>query len=168
MRYASKEQLLSSIQGEHDRLLDLLDQFPRQQCRAPGVWGDEWTLKDLVAHLNEWHAIFLRWYRDGLAGREPDIPALGYKWNETPRLNRDIWEMHKDRSWRDVRAEFGRSYGEILELVQGLSEEELLRPGHFAWTGSNPLTTYLGANTCSHYRFAIKVIKRWQRQLGRH
>jgi hypothetical protein len=34
----------------------------------------------------------------------------------------------------------------------------------FAWTGKNPLTTYLGANTCSHYRTATKILKRWLRE----
>jgi hypothetical protein len=33
----------------------------------------------------------------------------------------------------------------------------------FASTGKNPLTTYLGANTCSHYRTATKILKRWLR-----
>jgi hypothetical protein len=109
--------------------------------------------------------MFLRWYREGLEGREPDMPAPGFKWNETPRLNREIWAKHKDRSWEDVRTEFDRTYQEIVALVENLSEEQLLEPGHFGWTGNKPLTTYLGPNTASHYRFGTKVLKRWTRQL---
>ena len=105
--------------------------------------------------------MFLRWYDEGAAGGDPDLPAPGYRWNQTPELNRAIWTRHKDRAWEDVWAEFERSHGRILRIAEACTEEELLEPGHFAWTGNNPVRTYLGANTASHYRFGIKVIKRW-------
>ena len=44
---------------------------------------------------------------------------------------------------------------------QMISEEELLTPGNFAWTTKYPLTTYFGANTCSHYSAATKILRRW-------
>jgi hypothetical protein len=49
----------------------------------------------------------------------------------------------------------------ILQIVESLSTKQLLEPGQFEWTGKHPLTTYIGPNTASHYRFALKVIKRW-------
>ena len=165
MRYSSKDQLLSTIREEHDRLIELVDAVTPDQRKKPGVWGERWTLTDLLAHLAEWHVMFLRWYRDGLIGREPDLPAAGFKWNETPRLNREIWAKHKDRSWVEVRADFDRTYEEIVALVESLSEEELLEPGHFPWTGKKPLTTYLGPNTASHYRFGMKVLRRYRRDV---
>lgn len=167
MRYTSKDQLLASIRGEHEKLLASLADLSPEQRTMTGVWGDEWTVKDLVAHLAEWQRMFLRWYRVGAEGREPEMPAAGYKWNETPRLNRDIQARHRDRPWDEVRMDFDRGHREIVALVESLSEEQLLEPGHFAWTGGNALTTYLGANTASHYRFGIKVLKRWKRSLGR-
>jgi len=164
MRYTSRDHLLSDIRKERARLFELVDAVPPDQRKQPGVWGDDWTLTDLLAHLAEWHAMFLRWYRDGLAGRDPDMPAPGYKWNETPRLNREIQARHSDRPFDEVLADFDRTYDAIVALVEELSEDELLQSGHFAWTGEKHLTTYLGPNTASHYRFAIKVLKRWQRQ----
>ena len=120
-------------------------------------------LIDLVAHLDEWHRMFLRWHRDGLAGRTPAMPAEGYKWNELRELNRVVREKHKSASWKRVLAAFEDSYAEVVSLAEGLSEKQLLASGHFAWTKKYTLTTYLGANTASHYRFAIKTLKKWQR-----
>jgi hypothetical protein len=128
------------------------------------VWGDGWTLGDLVAHLAEWQQMFLRWYADGLRGVEPAMPAPGFKWNETPRLNRAIREKHRSRPLATVRAEFDAGYGEIIRVVEGLPPRALLQPGRFEWTGKHALSTYLGPNTASHYRFAIKVIDRWLRR----
>jgi hypothetical protein len=166
MRYRSKQALVASIEAEHDALCARLDAIPRSRHRDRGVWGDDWTVCDLVAHLAEWQAMFLTWYDDGVRGLRPSMPAPGYKWNETPKLNRAIWARHRRRSAASVRAQFDAGYRTILELVARLDEEALLLPGRFSWTGRSPLTTYLGANTASHYRFAVKVLKRWQATLA--
>lgn len=166
MRYSTKAALLDDIRLQHDALVVLLDGIPTSRCRDPGVWGDDWSVHDLIAHLAEWHAMFFRWYDDGLAGRTPAMPAPGYKWNETPRLNHDIWERHRDRRPATVRAEFERGYRRVLALVEKLSEQDLLRPGRFPWTGKSSLATYLAPNSAGHYRFAVKAIGRWWKRVG--
>ena len=166
MRYSSKAALGRDIHDEHDRLVALLDEIPATRYAEPGVWGDDWTLTDLVAHLAEWQAMFLGWYDAGRTGSDVALPAPGFTWRETPRLNRAIWKKHHERLPRVVRAEFERGYERIARLVERATSEELLTPGYFRWTGRNPLTTYLGANTASHYRFARKVIERWRRREG--
>lgn len=166
MKYSSKQALLGDIRKEHDALWARVQDIPRTRWRKPGVWGDEWTIVDLLAHLAEWQFMFLRWHDTGLSGAKPDMPAPGYKWNETPRLNRAIWQKHKARSAAAVVADFNEGYERILTVVNSLSDDQLLKPGSFAWTGAYPLTTYLGPNTASHYRFASKALKRWCRSLS--
>ncbi len=161
MRYESKQALMDDIRTTHNSLCARLAEIPKARWNDPGVWGDGWTLCDLVAHLAEWQQMFLGWYDDGLRGATPEMPAPGFMWNETPRLNRAIWEKHRSRPHVAVRAEFDSGYGRIIGLVEALSPQQLLRPGHFNWTGKHPVTTYIGANTASHYRFAIKAITRW-------
>ncbi len=166
MKYTSKPAFVERMHAEHERFLTIAASIPRTRYDEPGVWGEGWTVKDLFAHLTEWEQMFLVWYNAGLAGDKPDMPASGYKWNETPRLNYDIWAKHKDVSWRTVRARFDRSYEQMEQLVASLSERQLLEPGQFAWTGKSPLTTYLGANTASHFAAASKILKRWMRRFG--
>jgi hypothetical protein len=163
MRYVSKSQLVADIRTAHDALCAQLDGIPKSRWREGGVWGDGWTVSDLVAHLAEWQFMFLAWYDAGLSGVTPAMPAPGYKWNELPRLNRAIWAKHRARSHASARADFDAGYSRILDLVERLSERQLLEPGHFAWTGAHGLKTYLGGNSSSHYRFASKVLKRWTR-----
>jgi hypothetical protein len=166
MRYKSKQALLDDIRTEHDALCARLAEIPNARWHEPGVWGDGWTVSDLVAHLAEWQHMFLSWHEDGLRGATPEMPAPGFKWSETPRLNRAIWEKHRSRSRAAVRADFDSGYSRIVHIVETLSPQQLLRPSQFEWTGKHPLTTYLGPNTASHYRFAIKAIKRWWKGQG--
>lgn len=161
MRFGSKSQFLEQIEGEHDRFLELLARVPVSRRGEADVWGDGWTAKDLVAHLTEWHLMFLRWYREGQRGVRPALPAPGHKWNQLHELNTAIWLKHRDKSWAQVTGEFARSYRSVLKLAMRASEPDLLTPGRFDWTGKYPLTTYLAPNTCSHYRFAIKILRRW-------
>jgi hypothetical protein len=107
--------------------------------------------------------MFLKWWEDGLKEVTPEMPAPGYKWSETPRLNHAIRERHRSQSPAAVMNHFEAGYRRILGVVEDLPSAKLLVPGAFAWTGRYPLTTYLGPNTASHYRFAARVLKRWLR-----
>lgn len=164
MRFGSKDELVGAIKSEHEEFLAVAGSIPREQYDEKGVWGDGWTVKDLFAHLTEWEQLFLRWYRQGLAGEDPALPADGYKWNQTPVLNRAIWRKHRSRSWSQVRQGFTKSYREIVALADSLTEEQLLSAGQYHWTGKLPLASYLAPNSCSHYRAATKILKRWLRQ----
>jgi hypothetical protein len=163
MRYASKRDLLEQIETEHRALVELVGSIPATRLRETGVWGDGWTVQDLLAHLTAWEQLCLGWYRAGLEGGNPTLPAPGYKWGQTPALNRALWSRDRRKSLARVRTDFDASHAEILALARRLSERDLLAPGSFAWTRANPFATYLGANTCSHYRWAQKVLKRWLR-----
>lgn len=167
MKFASKRELLERIEAEHAALLELAATIPTRRYAEPGVWGDDWSIKDLFAHLTEWEQMLLRWYRAGERGEVPAMPAEEFKWNETPRLNRAIQEKHAKRSWKSVRAAFDASYAEVLALARSLDEDDLLRPGRFAWTKKTPLMTYVAANSSSHYRTASGILKRWLRAQAR-
>ena len=161
VRFSSKREFVQRVEKERQTFVELLGTIPRSRYGEGGVWGDGWNIRDLLAHITEWEQMFMGWYRVGQDGRPPLLPAKGFKWNETPRLNRAIWRKHQREPAKRVLAKFDISYQEVLRLILRLSDEELLTPGHFAWTGKYPLTTYFAPNTCSHYRIATKILKRW-------
>jgi hypothetical protein len=167
MRYASKKDLVADIQKEHALLINYLNQIPKSRLREPGVWGANWTVNDLIAHLAEWQNMFLAWYDDGQKDLTPQMPAPGYKWTETPKLNQAIWEKHKNRTPSKVRTDFDKGYARILALTLSFTEAQLLKSGAFQWTGKNALVTYLSANSASHYRFANKQLKKWLKTISK-
>jgi hypothetical protein len=164
VKYESKEALVGDIEREYAALIGMLDGIPARRLVEPGVWGEGWTVRDLVAHLYEWQRMFLGWYEAGAHGAAAVMPAPGYTWRETPRLNRDIQLRHARTAPAEVRREFDSTHGRILALARRLTPQQLLEPGQYTWTGRSALVTYLGANTSSHYRFAQKVLRRWLRR----
>lgn len=162
-RPTSKDDLLEAIERERGKLDAILETVAPERMAEPGVVG-EWSVKDVLAHLTEWEQMALHWYRTGLRGEVPEVPAPGFKWNQTPQLNRAIFEKHRDRPLDEVVAAFRASRRAILGVIESLGDEDLFTAGRFAWTRKNTLGTYFVSATSSHDLWARTRIARWRRR----
>lgn len=161
-RPTNKSDLLAAIKKERGNLDDYLDSLTPAQMTEPGIVG-HWSVKDVLSHLSAWEQMCLGWYRAGLRGEMPQLPAPGYKWNQITELNQHIYEQHQADPLEEVLALFQGSSQEILGLIQQLSDQELFEPGQYAWTDQNALGSYLVSNTSSHYAWARKEIRKGMR-----
>ena len=152
-RPATKADLIAESEIEYAALEKLLADLTPEQMSAPGAMG-EWAVKDVLAHLAEWQAMFFTWYEAGLRGETAPMPAPGYKWNQLPALNQAIYLRFRDLSADEALERFRSSHRRTLELVHMLSEEELTQPGRCAWAGKHPLCGFISSNCGSHYRWA--------------
>jgi hypothetical protein len=118
-----------------------------------------WTTKDVLAHLAEWQQMALGWHAVGLKGQTPAIPALGYNWRQLPELNQMIYLKHKDEPLKLVLEHFQHSHQDIMAVLERLTEVELFERGHFAWTKTNNLATYMISVTSSHGKWALTRIR---------
>jgi hypothetical protein len=158
-RPTSKTDLLAAIEKEQGALEALLETLTPEQMVEPGIVG-EWSVKDVLAHLIEWEQMCLSWYRAGLRDEIPDMPAPGYKWNQTLELNEMIYEKHRDRDLENVLDHFAASHKEILGVIHERSNEELFTTGQYRWTKKNTMGTYFVSATSSHYLWARKEIRK--------
>jgi len=162
-RYVSKKSFIEDIENEHHTLLKLLRGVDDRDFLIGNVCG-KWSLKDILAHLHEWHKLALGWYKTGLRNEIPEMPKHGYRWNQIRELNEEFYLKNKDELLARIRSRFSKSHKEIMNLIKMLPEEKILKPGFFPWTTKYPLTTYLHPNASGHYRWAQKHIKRWLRK----
>lgn len=164
-RPTSKDELLGAIAKERGALESYLATLPAEQMLEPHIVGD-WSVKDVLAHLVEWEQMCLGWYRAGLDGAVPPLPAPGFKWNQTPALNQQIYEQYRDRPLNEIMTLFHDSHSEIAFVIEGLSNDVLFTPGVYAWTGKNTMGTYFVSATSSHYLWARKEIRKGFRSRG--
>ena len=158
-RPASKDDLLAAIEKERTALEAYLDGLTETQMTEPDLVG-EWAAKDVLAHLIEWEQMCLSWYQAGLRGETPELPAPGYKWNQTPALNQMIFEKHRDRPLADILAEFNASHQEIMQIITELNNTQLFTAEQYPWTKKNTLGAYFVSATSSHYLWARKEIQK--------
>ena len=152
-RPTKKEQLLSEARKEFAALGQLIAPLTPEQMTQPGSLGP-WSVKDTLAHLAEWLRMNLGWHQAGLRNEKPAMPAPGFKWNQLPALNKQIYLQYQDTPLDVVLADLQQLHQECMRFIESLSQEQLFTSGSFAWTGSHNMAIFLNANTASHYRWA--------------
>lgn len=157
-KYTNKEGLLDAIQDARACLEKKFSKLTPDQMVWPGSM-DNWSVKDILAHLVDWEQRLIGWYQAGLRGEVPETPAPGISWRDLPTLNQRGYEKHQDEALDLVMENFQRSYQETFRLIEGMSEEEIYTPGHYKWTGKSNLYSFIAANTFRHYNWARNQIR---------
>jgi hypothetical protein len=162
-----KSDLLEQIQLERVKLEETLAGLSKKQMTTRGVTDTGWAVKDVLTHLIAWEQMCLNWYKAGLRGETPALPAPGMTWRDLPKLNDQIFKKNRRRSLNDVLAEFQSSHQQILKTVKAMPEADLTELGRYAWTGQKwTVGNFIAASTSSHYRWARTLIRKWAKRNG--
>lgn len=160
-RPKTKKELLDLSRKNYSKLLEYVDSLPKKEQLTTFPKGYlNRNIADVLAHLHHWHLMFLEWYKVGMIGDEPDMPAKGYTWKTLPDLNREIWKKYRDMGVEEAKELLETSFTSIREIIKELSEQELFTKKNYKWTGSTSLAAYLISTTSSHYDWGYKLIKK--------
>lgn len=119
---------------------------------------DEWTRKDVLAHLEAWERRVVD-LLGGLRGGELTHDAV-----ETDELNARFHARDRDRALAEVRASEAEAYRALLAAIDGASDEELFDGSHFAWTDGDPLAGWFRGNGDEHYDEHLEQLTRPPRE----
>lgn len=163
-RPTTKEELLKCSRENYRKLIHYIDSLSDEERDADFPDGTmNRNIRDVLAHLHQWHRMMLAWYKVGMEGEKPEMPARGYTWKMTPDLNKKIWEDYHDYSLEEIRKLLDESYKDVQKLIRKHSNNELFKKKYYKWTGSTSLGAYLVSATSSHYDWAYKLIKKAKR-----
>lgn len=163
-RPTCQSELLEAMSREYDRLMAEIEVMGPSDREMPGACED-WSVKDILAHLDAWHELFLRWESAGAAGEAIEMPAPGFTWKDTPRLNEQIYLQTKDDSYAEVIARLASSHDRVRSIVAGYADDDLSTKRRFSWTGSTSVLSYAVSATSSHYDWARKLIRKFKKTL---
>jgi hypothetical protein len=129
--YAGRERLRAALATIPDRaMLDRVD--------------DEWTRKDVVAHLAAWERRLVDLFERLRRGEWPDEAY------ETDELNARMHALDRERTLDDVRVIEEAAWSTFLAAVEGMTDEELFEARHFGWTQGDPFVEWVTANANGH------------------
>ncbi len=160
-RPASKTELLKKGKDTFQNLHDFVEKLTPEDQRKEfpkGIMNR--NIRDVLMHLHHWHILLLDWYKVGMSGQKPAMPAKGYTWKTTPDLNRWIQKNYQDIPLKDAKQLLKNSYQNVRKIIEDHSDKELFEKKRYKWTGSTSLGAYLVSSTSSHYEWALKLIKR--------
>lgn len=159
-RPTSRSALLDAAAVEFETLQDAVASVDVDRRETPGVCVD-WSVKDLLAHLDAWHDMFSSWEANGAAGTKPEMPAPGYTWSGTPALNQTIFEATAQDDWDDVVDRLVQSHAKAVATISAYTDDQLFTKKLYPWTGSTSVGSYAISATSSHYSWARKLIRKW-------
>jgi hypothetical protein len=160
----SKDKLLVEIQSKRERLESTLARVPADQMITPGVI-DEWTVKDLLAHITVWEQRMIRWLAEAVRDVEPQMLPPGMTWDDLDQWNEQTYQKHRPRPLQEVLTGFNLSYPQALEAVKEVSEKDLIDSERFTWREGSPLWVMVAANTFWHYSEHNEALETWLREL---
>ena len=160
-RPKTKEELLTLSETNFDllfRFIEALSPEEREGEFPPGTMNR--NIRDVLMHLHHWHLLMLNWYKTGMEGRKPEMPAKGHTWKTTRELNAWIWNHYRETSLNQAIERLKDSHLQVTALIKKHSEEELFEKKRYPWTGSTSLGAYLISATSSHYDWALKLLRK--------
>lgn len=154
---SKKENLLLDSDKSFKALLEIIESVPsRKRTISIETQERDKNFRDIIMHLYEWHTMLERWYREGMDGDVPFMPAPGYKWRTIKLLNMQIWENYQDVTLNQAIKKLKLSDERVMELIRLHTNEEIMTKKYYKWTKTSNLYSYFAANTFNHYNWAIK------------
>ena len=134
-----RERLLATVEASREREHELLALCDDSAPPEPGLW----TVKDHLAHLNEWRLYAARVLDAGRTGTE--APHLG---DDTDAINARFYAVDKDKSADEVKSEVRSSYDQLEAALASCTDEDLNRPRPHA--PDDPLWQVVPGNCHKH------------------
>jgi hypothetical protein len=130
------------------------------------VLDSGWSVKDSLAHLVEWESLLLNWVPQYQRGEEVRRWAEGYWVGEDDaeeqmhKFNAHLFEKDRDLDLESVLAAYRATYERVVELVEGLDEDEMFEPNYFPARNGRPLITLVAGDSYEHYDEHIGWIRK--------
>jgi len=160
-RPTTKNDLINFAEKNYQKLMDKINSLSVQEQNKSFAFEDrDKNIRDLLIHLYEWHLLWMVWVKENQKGNEHSFLPEPYNWRTYPTMNEKIWKKHQTTSLEEAKASIDKTHQEIMQMIDGFSNQELFSKGVFAWTGGTTLGSYSASVTSSHYLWALKKLNR--------
>jgi hypothetical protein len=146
-----REQLVQRLESAWIAFNDAYAGLPDEKLTEPGVIED-WSVKDIIAHVAWWEEEALRHLPLILAGGRP--PRYSVTYGGIDAFNAVMAERKRDLSLAEVRRQAEETHRRLVAYLQSMPEEEFTRETRFR--------RRLRLDTYSHYPIHTAAIQEWR------
>ncbi len=146
----NKSELFSAIEREWKLLMDVADKLTDKQLTTPDEGG--WSPKDNLAHLSEWIKVLMGYHIDHRPSYKVlDVSPEAVKDWDFNIINPLLFERNRSRTADDVMNELKRVYAQMLEKLDTMTFEDMLKPRHADDPEKRPLVLWILGDTTDHF-----------------
>ena len=145
-----KQQLLKQLEKAWTTIEESYAGLSDSQLTEPGVM-DNWSVKDILAHVTTWEEEALKYLPLILAGGKPPryIQSGGID-----AFNAQMAEQKRGLALSDVQRQLDETHRRLLDYIRSVPEEHFARETRFRHR--------LRLDTYSHYPKHAKAIRQWR------
>ncbi len=161
----SRAEMMTLIYQRWDELQDLMGQLSDDQMDL--ALADGWSAKVHMGHIAGWERSLMALLRGedrSAAVGLGDVPLeANADEEEFEAVNRALATKIVGMALGDVRADSERTHGDLMALLESMSEEDLMKPySHYQPGGEyegRPVFAWVNGNTWDHYAEHIGWLK---------
>jgi len=146
----SKAELMSAIRREWKLLMDVVERLDEQKMTASDEGG--WSPKDNLAHISEWINSLMGYHMDRHPAHEvmriSEEAAEGW---DMEVINPILFERNRERPAGEVLDELKRTYEALIERLDAMSFDDLMKPRHPDDPEKRPLLLWVIGDSSEHF-----------------
>jgi hypothetical protein len=150
-----KEQLLEKLDRAWDELKQSYAGLPEAEMVEAGV-VEEWSVKEVLAHVTTWEAEALKHLPHILAGETP--PRYSVTYGGVDAFNALMTEQKRALTLAEVLRQLDETHGRLVAYVSDAPEELLTTETRFR--------RRIRLDTYGHYRGHAQMIAKWRARRG--
>lgn len=158
-----KQDLLKELEEGREHFLDAIDGLSDEEMEQPGVM-DDWSVKDLLAHLTMWEAELIKLLWQAKQGQRPS--SVHFSHISVDELNKRWKNEMQDRSLERVMADFQSVRNQTIRRVEAFSDKDLNDSKRYAWLDGEPLWEWIAGDSFQHEAEHIEQITAWRDREG--
>jgi hypothetical protein len=146
----NKQQLLKQLEKAWTTIEESYAGLSDSQLMEPGVM-DNWSVKDILAHVTTWEEEALKYLPLILTGGKP--PRYS-QYGGIDAFNAQMAEQKRGLALSEVQRQLDETHRRLLDYIRSVPEEHFTRETRFRHR--------LRLDTYSHYPRHAKAIREWR------
>ncbi len=160
-----RDEAVGKLRAARKELQETLAGISEEEWTRPNA-VQKWSLKDLLGHIAAWDEEVLRVIQAFAMQAEPHYSYSISDRNDFAVWNAEQVEERKNRTLEQIRSEFDGSRRDLIQIVEGVTDQVLMRPKMTPW---NELRTGLELldEAAAHDIEHAKDVRSWRKKRER-
>lgn len=159
----TKEELIRKLESSREEFSASIEGLPEEAYIETGIL-DNWSLKDILAHLTMWEAQVITLLFRAYTKPKPGTVHFGQE--TTDELNERWFNQNKDRTLEQVLDDFEGVRNQTIRRLEDFSEKDLFNVKAFDWLDGQALWQWIAEETYEHEEDHRGQILSWRQSQG--
>ncbi|WP_220741169.1 ClbS/DfsB family four-helix bundle protein [Leuconostoc miyukkimchii] len=163
--YANKDDLIIAIKTNYEKYINEFTEIPND-LKNKRIEAVDRTPSENLSYQLGWLTALLCWEKDEKAGKNVDVPAKGYKWNNLGGLYTSFYETYSSYSLPELIESLNSRVAELCNLIESLPDDVLFKPNKRQWAATSaqwPVWKWVHINSVAPFKTFRTKIRKWKK-----